>query len=220
MPPVRPRRRRAKFGHELAYEQASLAAAPLTTAVRCPTEHRCRRCKAATRCCSARSAGRSGTPPPAKVRPEQGLLGHPQGARAVRQPAAGQAFDALLDASPLKPELLEGVDMLVVRELTGGIYFGERETQRRRRDAPTTRWPTPRPRSSASCASRFEVAAGRRELRDSRRQGQRARDARGCGARSSTASAERVPGRRARAPCSSTPARCSSSASPASSTSS
>ena len=33
---------------------------------------------------------------------------------------------ALLDASPLKRELIEGTDMLVVRELTGGIYFGEK----------------------------------------------------------------------------------------------
>ena len=44
---------------------------------------------------------------------------------------------ALYDASPLKREVIEGTDLLVVRELTGGIYFGE--TRPRRRHAPSTR---------------------------------------------------------------------------------
>ena len=36
---------------------------------------------------------------------------------------------ALYDASPLKRELIENVDMLIVRELTGGVYYGERGTE-------------------------------------------------------------------------------------------
>ena len=63
------------------------------------------------------------------VRPEQGLfrlraeLGLYANLRPVRP------LSALYDASPLKRELIEGVDLLVVRELTGGLYYGDRGTQ-------------------------------------------------------------------------------------------
>lgn len=64
--------------------------------------------------------------PNAKIRPEQGLLG----LRAVLGVYANlrpvKVIDDLIAASPLKAEFLSGVDMIVVRELTGGIYFGEK----------------------------------------------------------------------------------------------
>jgi 3-isopropylmalate dehydrogenase len=62
--------------------------------------------------------------PDAHVRPEQGLLRlrRELGLFANLRPVV--PHPALLDASPLKPELLSGVDIMVVRELTGGIYFG------------------------------------------------------------------------------------------------
>ena len=59
------------------------------------------------------------------VRPEKGLLGIRKalGLFANLRPAA--VIPALADASTLRPEVVEGIDLLVVRELTGGIYFGE-----------------------------------------------------------------------------------------------
>jgi 3-isopropylmalate dehydrogenase len=64
--------------------------------------------------------------PNAPVRPEQGLLALRRhlGLFANLRPVA--PHPAVLDASPIKPELLRGVDIMVVRELTGGIYFGEK----------------------------------------------------------------------------------------------
>jgi 3-isopropylmalate dehydrogenase len=62
----------------------------------------------------------------AKVRPEQGLLGIRKGLGLFANIRPVTLYPALIDASPLKRELLEGVDMVVIRELTGGIYFGEK----------------------------------------------------------------------------------------------
>ena len=64
------------------------------------------------------------TTDPGAPRPEQGLLGlrRELGLYANLRPV--KAIDALLDASPLRREVVDGTDLLVVRELTGGIYFG------------------------------------------------------------------------------------------------
>lgn len=65
--------------------------------------------------------------PKAKVRPEQGLLAirRALGLYANLRPVKPHA--AALGASPIKPHLLTGVDLMVVRELTGGIYFGQKQ---------------------------------------------------------------------------------------------
>jgi 3-isopropylmalate dehydrogenase len=66
------------------------------------------------------------TTDPAKPRPEQGLLGLRKGLGLFANLRPVRPSPALLDASPLKRERIEGTDLLVVRELTGGIYFGDR----------------------------------------------------------------------------------------------
>jgi 3-isopropylmalate dehydrogenase len=64
--------------------------------------------------------------PRAKVRPEQGLLGLRKGLGVFANLRPVRLYPQLLHASTIKPEVIEDVDLLVVRELTGGIYFGER----------------------------------------------------------------------------------------------
>jgi 3-isopropylmalate dehydrogenase len=66
------------------------------------------------------------TTDPAKPRPEQGLLGLRKGMGLFANLRPVRPVPALYDASPLKRELIDGTDLLVVRELTGGIYFGEK----------------------------------------------------------------------------------------------
>src|SRR5690348_16705643 len=66
------------------------------------------------------------TTDPSKPRPEQGLLGLRKGLGLFANLRPVRPLRALYDASPLKLEVIEGTDMLVVRELTGGIYFGEK----------------------------------------------------------------------------------------------
>ena len=122
---------------------------------------------------------------PGAVRPEQGLfrlradLGLYANLRPIRP------LPALYDASPLKRELIEGVDMLIVRELTGGLYYGERGTEDGR--AFDTMVYTVEEIERIARAG-FEAA---KSPRDERRQGQRARHVAGCGARSSPASTPR-----------------------------
>jgi 3-isopropylmalate dehydrogenase len=66
------------------------------------------------------------TTDPGAPRPEQGLLGLRKGLGLFANLRPVRPSPALLDASPLKRERIEGTDLLVVRELTGGIYFGDR----------------------------------------------------------------------------------------------
>ncbi len=116
-----------KFHHEFEYEEA-LCGAHAIDAVGDPypeaTHDACMRADAVL----FASVGdlRFDNDPTAKVRPEQGLLAMRKklGLFANIRPVA--TFDCLLHKSPLKDELLRGADFIVIRELTGGMYFGEK----------------------------------------------------------------------------------------------
>ena len=70
--------------------------------------------------------------PKAKVRPEDGLLAIRKELRLFANIRPVKVIPQLMGASPLKPEILQGVDFIVIRELTGGLYFGK----------PKRRWKT------------------------------------------------------------------------------
>ena len=68
--------------------------------------------------------------PQSKVRPEQALLGLRRSLELFANLRPIVAHPALIDAAPLKREVLEGIDILFVRELTGGVYFGQPSERR------------------------------------------------------------------------------------------
>ena len=116
-----------KFGHEFAYEEALVGASAID-AVGDPypaaTHEVCLRSDAVL--FAAVGDLKYDNNPTSKVRPEQGLLAMRKqlGLFANVRPVA--TFDCLLHKSPLKDELLRGADFVVIRELTGGMYFGEK----------------------------------------------------------------------------------------------
>lgn len=65
--------------------------------------------------------------PDAKIRPEQGLLQLRKELELYSNVRPVKAFDKLIHKSPLKKEVISGTDIIIYRELTGGIYFGKKE---------------------------------------------------------------------------------------------
>ena len=102
----------------------------------------------------------------AKVRPEDGILAIRKGLGLYANLRPVKVEPALLNSSPVKPQLLRGVDMIVVRELTGGLYFARPkrrwQTSRGRRGVDTLRY-TEREIERILRVG-FELARGRRKL--------------------------------------------------------
>ena len=114
-----------KFGHELSYETALVGACAIDAVVDPYPEKTHQLCMES----DAVLFGAVGDPkydnnPAQKVRPEQGLLAIRKKLGLFANIRPAKAFPSLLDKSPLKRELVEGVDFICIRELTGGLYFG------------------------------------------------------------------------------------------------
>ncbi|MGI8925574.1 MAG: 3-isopropylmalate dehydrogenase [Tepidiformaceae bacterium] len=127
-----------RFGHEFVFEEEKLGGAAIDafgTALRDET-------LAKARGSAAVLFGAVGGPqwddPKAKVRPEQAILGMRKGLGLFANLRPVRVNPLMLDDSTLKPEVLRGTDMVVIRELTGGIYFGR----------PQKRWTTSRGREA------------------------------------------------------------------------
>ena len=116
-----------KFGHQFVYKEAVCGAHAIDMVGDPFPEETFQTCMQADAVLFAAVGDlRFDNDPTAKVRPEQGLLAMRKklGLFANIRPVA--TFDCLLHKSPLKDELLKGADFIVIRELTGGMYFGEK----------------------------------------------------------------------------------------------
>ncbi len=116
-----------RFGHEFEYEEA-LCGACAIDAVGNPypeeTHEVCMRSDAVL--FAAVGDPKYDNDPTSPVRPEQGLLAIRKRLGLFANIRPVTTFDCLIHKSPLKEELLRGADFVVIRELTGGMYFGER----------------------------------------------------------------------------------------------
>jgi 3-isopropylmalate dehydrogenase len=116
----------SRFGHEFKFESHLIGGAAIDatqSALPSPTVSACGTADAVL---LGAVGGPKWSDPNAKVRPEQGLLALRKALGVFANLRPVSLHPALLDASPVKPEVLRGTDILVVRELTGGIYFGEK----------------------------------------------------------------------------------------------
>ena len=117
----------AKFGHAVSYEYAICGADAIDKVGNPFPDETFRICQRADAVLfSAVGDPRFDNDPQAKVRPEQGLLAMRKKLGLFANIRPVQAFKCLVHKSPLRAELVENADFLCIRELTGGMYFGEK----------------------------------------------------------------------------------------------
>ena len=115
-----------KFNHEFVFEEHLIGGAAIDATGTPLPDATTAACKAADAVLLGAVGGPKWSDPNAKIRPEQGLLAIRKALGLFANLRPVTLHPALLDASTIKADVLRGTDIMVVRELTGGIYFGEK----------------------------------------------------------------------------------------------
>lgn len=150
-----------KYGHEFTTKEALIGGIAIDETGTSLPDDTIKICEESDAILLAAVGGPKWSDPTAKVRPEQGLLKIRQhfGLFANLRPV--KVYPALVEQAPLRPDLLEGVDILFVRELTGGLYFGNRKEMGEGDDAYDTLYYT-KPEVERLANVAFRAAQGRR----------------------------------------------------------
>jgi 3-isopropylmalate dehydrogenase len=117
----------SRFEHEFIFESHLIGGAAIDATQSALPTSTISACGTADAVLLGAVGGPKWSDPNAQVRPEQGLLAIRKALGLFANVRPVTLHPALLDASPVKPEVLKGTDIIVVRELTGGIYFGEKQ---------------------------------------------------------------------------------------------
>jgi len=120
----------SKFGHSFHYSQRLMGGCSIDQSGSSLTDETLADCLSSDAVLLGAVGGPKWDDPNAKDRPERGLLALRKGMGVFANLRPVTPHPALINASPLRPELLSGVDLLVVRELTGGLYFGKPKERR------------------------------------------------------------------------------------------
>lgn len=151
----------ARFGHEFVFSDALVGGAAIDATGSPLPPRTIDACRSSDAVLLGAVGGPKWSDPAARVRPEQGLLElrRTLGLYANLRPVKTQK--EMLDASPLKAEVVDGTDILVVRELTGGIYFG-RKTRTAREAEDVCSYTTEEVERVTRTAARLAMARRRR----------------------------------------------------------
>jgi len=136
-----------RFGRSFQFHEGLIGGAAIDTLGTALSDETLTMCKQRDAVLLGAVGGSKWDDPQAKVHPEDGLLGLRKGLGLFANLRPVKVFPMLVDSTNLKPEVVRGVDLVVVRELTGGLYFGE----------PKRQWQTPQGRQAVDTLAYSEV---------------------------------------------------------------
>lgn len=119
-----------KYGHQFEYTYAKIGGVAIDECNNPLPEETIDICKASDGVLLGAVGGPKWDNLPGNMRPEAGLLGIRKALGLFANLRPVVAYDSLTDSSTLKKEVISGVDLIIVRELTGGLYFGEPRERR------------------------------------------------------------------------------------------